>query len=174
MMMRSAQVVSLTIVVAAATCRAMAAAAPVVVTGTGNPSVDVPAVQAAVDRGVHVVLTGRLSFDTAPSKPAGTIYSRMVTVSRGVTISGSRDKNGEMPAIEGGFIPLFVDAQGSRVTIRGLRFVRPKAAAIWVYAVNGLVIAGSRFERVEPSAEVSKYGRVTHPVATAIWVGVNP
>jgi hypothetical protein len=34
-------------------------AQPVIVTGTGDPNVDVPAVQAAVDSGGHVILTGR-------------------------------------------------------------------------------------------------------------------
>ena len=42
------------------------AAQPVVVAGTGNPDLDVPAVQAAVDRGGHLVLMGHFSFDRPP------------------------------------------------------------------------------------------------------------
>jgi hypothetical protein len=43
----------------------MAARAAVVV-GTGNPDVDVPAVQAAVDHGGRVVLKGYFSFNRDP------------------------------------------------------------------------------------------------------------
>jgi hypothetical protein len=60
------------------------------------------------------------------------------------------------------------------VTIRGLRFVRPKGGAIWTYAVNGLTIDGCRVEGVEPSAAVREYAGIGHPVATAIFVGSNP
>src|SRR6516164_10231020 len=50
------------------------AAAQTVVVGTGNPDIDVPAVQAAVDQGGDVVLKGHFSFDrspTIPTNPAG-------------------------------------------------------------------------------------------------------
>src|SRR5262245_13404952 len=50
------------------------AAAQTVVVGTGNPDIDVPAVQAAVDQGGDVVLKGHFSFDrspTIPTAPAG-------------------------------------------------------------------------------------------------------
>ena len=50
------------------------AAQPVVVAGTGDPNVDVPAVQAAVDQGGRVVLMGHFSFDRPPTAPAGAIY----------------------------------------------------------------------------------------------------
>src|SRR5579864_5089430 len=81
------------------------AAQPVVVTGTGNPNADVPAVQAAVDRGGHLVLMGHFSFDRPATAPAGATVGRMVTVSKNVVISGSPDRNGEMPAIQGGEWP---------------------------------------------------------------------
>jgi hypothetical protein len=51
---------------------ALAASAPAqatVVTGTGKPDVDVPAVQAAVNLGGEVVLSGHFSFDTPPTIP---------------------------------------------------------------------------------------------------------
>jgi hypothetical protein len=165
--------VPLTIVLAA-TCHAAAVARTVVVAGTGDPRLDVPAVQAAVDRGGQVVLMGHFSFDVAPRKPAGAIYSRTVTVSKEVVISGKRDAHGELPAIEGGSVPFYVEAPGSRVTIRGLHFVRPKRAAVWIFAASGLTITGSRFEGVEPSAEFASYAGIVHPVATAIFVGSNP
>ena len=49
------------------------AAQDVTVVGTGDPRVDVPAVQAAVDQGGRVILNGHFSFDAPPqlsSRPA--------------------------------------------------------------------------------------------------------
>ena len=57
------------------------AAQPVVVTGTGDPNLDVPAVQIAVDQGGTVVLMGRFSFDRPPTAPDAARYNRTVTVS---------------------------------------------------------------------------------------------
>jgi len=54
-------------------------AQPVMVVGTGDPDVDVPAVQAAVDQGGHLVLMRHFSFDRPPTAPAGAAFSRMVT-----------------------------------------------------------------------------------------------
>ena len=79
-----------------------AAAQPAVVAGTGDPNLDVPAVQAAVDRGGRLVLMGHFSFNRPPTAPAGATYARMVTISKNVVISGSRDQNGDMPVIQGG------------------------------------------------------------------------
>src|SRR5262245_51786678 len=109
---------------------------PVVVAGTGDAKLDVAAVQAAVDRGGQVILVGHFSFDMPPTKPAGAAYPRMVTVSKQVVISANRDEHGEMPVIAGGFFPFFIDVPNSRVSIRGLRFVRPKGGAIWSYSVR--------------------------------------
>jgi hypothetical protein len=48
------------------------------VTGTGNPNLDVPAVQEAVDHGGSVVLRGHFFFDMPPPPaPGGSIYNRM-------------------------------------------------------------------------------------------------
>jgi hypothetical protein len=57
--------------------------------------------------------------------PAGSIYSRMVTVSKDVAISGRHDANGEMPIIDGGDWPFLINAGDARVTIQGLHFVGP-------------------------------------------------
>jgi hypothetical protein len=48
-----------------------------VVIGTGDPNLDVPAVQAAVDQGGSVALMGHFSFDRPPTIPAGAAYSRI-------------------------------------------------------------------------------------------------
>src|SRR6516165_6414868 len=46
---------------------AASAGAKTVVVGTGDPDIDVPAVQAAVDQGGNVILKGHFSFDRPPT-----------------------------------------------------------------------------------------------------------
>jgi len=150
------------------------AAQPVVVAGTGDPNTDVPAVQAAVDRGGRLVLTGHFSFDRRPTTPAGKPYARMVTVSKTVVISGSLDQNGDMPTIEGGEWPFLVDAVDARVTIQGLHFVRPRAGAIWIYAVGGLSVTGCRIESIEPTVQFAIDAGQAGSVSNAIFVGADP
>ena len=150
------------------------AAQSVVVVGTGNPNVDVPAVQSAVDHGGRVILAGHLSFDRPSTAPAAATYSRMVTVSKDVVISGIHDANGDMSTIEGGEWPFLVDAVDAHVTIKALHFVRPKAGAIWIYAVSGLAVTGCRIESVEPSAIFGNEAGQPGPLAAAIFVGANP
>jgi hypothetical protein len=125
-----------------------------VVVGTGEPNLDVAAVQAAVDQGGQVVLRGHFSFDQPPTKstPPQAFFPRIasVLVSKEVVISGSRDERDQMTSIDGGTWPFAVEASGVHITIQGLRFVRPKAGAIEVNAVSGLMISGCRIEGVEP------------------------
>jgi hypothetical protein len=129
------------------------AAAQTVVVGTGNPDIDIPAVQAAVDRGGDVVLKGHFSFDrspTIPTAPAG-YPPAMVLVSKAIAISGARDDDdGELTSIQAGTIPFYVEAPGAHVSIQGLRFIRPKKDAVLVYAVSGLVIASCKIEGAVP------------------------
>jgi hypothetical protein len=125
------------------------AAAQTVVVATGNPDIDVPAVQAAVDQGGYVVLRGHFSFDrspTIPTAPAGEPPA-MVLVSKAVAISGAL---GELTSIQAGQIPFYVDAPGAQVSIQGLRFIQPKKDAVQVFAVSGLVIAFCQIEGAVP------------------------
>jgi hypothetical protein len=142
-----------------------AAAQAVVVVGTGNPAIDVPAVQAAVDRGGDVVLEGHFSFDAPATKPVaaplasgagGQPPAAEILIAKAVSISGGREEDGGMTTIERGTIPFYVDAPGQSVTIRGLHFVDPKADAIVVYAVQGLEVAASRIEGAEPFRGLSQ------------------
>jgi hypothetical protein len=158
---------SIVLLGAAVAVVASATTQPSVVTGTGNPAVDIPAVQAAVDQGGDVILIGHFSFDADPTTPPGAAYARMVTVSKAVVISGNRDANGDMP-INGGNWPFFVDAAGARVAIRGLHFIGPKAGAIWVYAVSGLSVANCRIEGVISSAEFGVQAGLSTPLAGGI------
>ena len=123
--------------------------------GTGDPRVDVPAVQAAVDQGGRVVLKGHFSFDAPPTvaePPSGLLYSAAalgtILVSKTVAISGTRDDQGEMTSIEGGTNPFYVEAPGAHVTIQGLHFIHSKACVIRVVAASGLVIASNRIEGI--------------------------
>jgi hypothetical protein len=132
---------------------AASAAAQTVVVGTGDPDTDVKAVQAAVDQGGEVTLKGHFSFNRAPTVPTATAFVgglATVLVSKGVAISGTQNEDGEMATIEGGTTPFYVEAPGARVTIQGLRFIRPRGDAIFVYAVSGLVIASCKIEGLEP------------------------
>ncbi len=131
-----------------------AAAQAVVVVGTGDPTIDVPAVQAAVDEGGDVILKGHFSFRTSPTVVVPLVGYPLATVlvSKPVTITGVREENddGEMTTIDGGSIPFFVRAPGARVSIERLRFARPLSDAVLVYAVSGLDILSCRIEGLEP------------------------
>src|SRR5690242_18803991 len=96
------------------------AAADRVLVGSGDPAIDVPAVQAAVDRGGHVMLRGHFSFETTPSILPEIVGapSATVRVSREVTVSGADDDDEEMAIIEGGQIPFLVEAHGASVAFR--------------------------------------------------------
>jgi hypothetical protein len=129
------------------------------VTGTGNPDVDIPAVQAAVNLGGDVVLSGHFSFDKPPTIPtplqAVGIPPATILISKAVAISGAGDA-----IIERGTIPFYVQAPGATVTIQKLHFVNPAKSAIVVYAVSGLVVASCRIEgfTLLPSIQFSGIG----------------
>src|SRR5215471_15552360 len=130
-----------------------------VVIGTGNPAVDVPAVQAAVNLGGEVLLRGHLSFDRPPTIPTALqavgipLAKATILISKAVAISGARDVS-----IEAGTIPFFVNAPGTTVTIQRVHFVRPTKSAVLVYAVSGLVIASCRIEGIVPLPNVASSG----------------
>ena len=87
-----------------------------VVLGTGNPNVDVPAVQAAVNLGGEVVLMGHFSFDTPPTIPIAPdlhLSPATILISKAVAISGPGDVRDHMTSIEAGTIPFYVDAPGA-------------------------------------------------------------
>lgn len=135
---------------------AASAGAQNVVDGTGDPDIDVPAVQAAVDQGGEVILKGHFSFRRDPTVtiptallPWGYPPKATILVSKAVAISGTQDENDEMATIEGGTTPFYVEAPGARVTIQGLRFIHPRAGATLVYAVDGLTIASCKIDGVE-------------------------
>jgi hypothetical protein len=121
-----------------------AASADISVIGTGNPAVDVAAVQAAVDAGGVVKLQGRFSFDVPP------VDDRTILVTTGVVVEGIPDADGNMPVITGGVKPFQVNAPGQPVAFRALRFVGAKLTVIEVRAADDVVIEHCRIEGVEP------------------------
>jgi hypothetical protein len=133
---------------------ATAAAQDIPVVGTGDPSVDVPAVQAAVDQGRQVLLKGHFSFDAPPTAAEppdgllGTAAFGMIRISKTVAISGALDDQGQMTAVEAGTNPFYVGALGAHVSIKGLHFLHSKGVAIRVAAVSALVISSNRIEGV--------------------------
>jgi hypothetical protein len=133
---------------------ATAGAQNITVVGTGDPSVDVPAVQAAVDQGGRVVLQGHFSFDappTAAEQPDGFLGAAafgMVRISKTVAVSGALDDQGQMTAIESGTNPFYVEAPRAHVSIKALHFLHPKGHAIRVAAAGGLAISSNRIEGV--------------------------
>jgi hypothetical protein len=137
---------------------ASSVAAQTVVVGTGDPNIDVPAVQDAVDQGGEVILKGHFSFERPPTQPMlFAPYMATIRVSNQVVISGTSenqsgtsDEHGGVTSIAGGTVPFYVEAFGARVEILELRFIHPKAEAISVSAVSGLVIASCKIEGVEP------------------------
>src|ERR1700730_11152093 len=126
----------------------------VVVVGTGDPALDVPAVQAGVDQGGDVVLKGHFSFSGNPTVtvPLTGYPSATVLVSRSITITGARRESddGEMTTIDGGSIPFFVNGPGASVSIKGLRFVKPTSDAVLVYAASGGGSSSCGVEGPEP------------------------
>jgi len=99
-------------------------------------------------------LQGHFSFDQPPAKPtssnAFSPHVATILVSKAVVISGTRDQQGEITSIDRGTWPFAVEALGSPVVIRGLRFVRPNGGAIQVNAVRGLEISDCRIEGIVP------------------------
>jgi len=163
----------ISIIGCAAALAGSACAQPVVV-GTGDPNLDVPAVQAAVDQGGNVTLRGHFSFDRSPTAPSGSIYNRMVTVSKSVVISGTVDASNSLPMIQGGDWPFFIDAGDANVTIQRLHFVGPSSGAIWIYSAGGILVDGCQIERVQPTVEFGMQAAQPNPVSSAIFVGANP
>jgi hypothetical protein len=136
---------------------ASALAQAATVTGTGNPDVDIPAVQAAVNLGGEVVLSGHFSFDTPPTiqnplKAVG-FPPATILISKAVAISGVGDA-----IIERGTIPFYVAALGATVTIQNVHFVRPSKSAIYAYAVSGLVVASCRIDGFVPLPNIQFSG----------------
>src|SRR5215831_7474034 len=145
------------IVVVVSTLAARALGHDTVVIGTGNPDVDVPAVQAAVDLGGKVVLSGHFCFDTAPTiaTPLRAVGFPLATIliSRAVAISGTAHAT-----IERGTIPFYVAARGASVSIQKVHFVSPSKSAIVVSAVSGLVIASCSIDGIAPLPNIQFSG----------------
>jgi hypothetical protein len=138
----------ITVVTAVVVLAGTLGAQAITVVGTGDPSLDIPAVQSAVDQGGRVILKGHFSFDAPPTVPEKGGGFGTILVSKSVVIAGAFDDQGEMARVEGGTNPLYVEAPGAHITIQGLHLVNAKNYAIHVTAASGLLIASNRIEGV--------------------------
>lgn len=115
---------------------------PFVVTGTGVASIDVPAVQNAVDNAsadgpTRIDLRGTFAFD------------KSVTIKSWAAIYGL-DPSGNQAIIQGGQNPFVVDSSNQPVAITGVHFVNSKESAIRIKSVNGLRITNCTIDPVIP------------------------
>ena len=110
--------------------------------GTGDPAIDVPAVQSAIDSapedGRTVYLKGTFSFEYNSNR-------EQVTIRNWARIIGF-DEFGKRAIIRKGRIPFKIDSHGQAVSISGVRFVSPEESAIQIVSVKGLSIANNRTE----------------------------
>ncbi len=125
-------------------CTALAQA---VVVGQGNPSIDVPAVQAAVDQGGSVLLVGTFDFgDTG-----------RVVLSKDVAISGEADGSGApTTTVIGGdwtfFSPLPAtlppSEAGPKIRIQSIHFRQPLGPPIHLAYCGGANIRGNKVTEI--------------------------
>jgi hypothetical protein len=165
MQVRAVALVGVTTIIALA---ASGVAYATVVVGTGKPDVDVPAVQAAVDRGGEVTLEGRFSFDRPPTIPTPLVPATIL-VSTAVVISGAPHAS-----IEGGTIPFYVEAPSASVTIQKLHFIRPKNSAILVDAAVGVTITWCKIEGLMPLLNKPSSGLWISTIGSAIPMPTQP
>jgi hypothetical protein len=128
------------------------------VIGQDSATVDVPAVQQAVDAGGTVILRGTFNFVDATLP--GPLGSRVILVTAAVTIRGQNATIlGGGSAAPGGLQAVFfIDAPGADVTIEAIRFVNPHNAAIRVARSGDLRIANCQVEGLTPSAVAAPAG----------------
>lgn len=141
------------------------AKADTTVTGIGNPVLDIPAVQGAVDLGGVVTLQGNFDFGT----------SGLIEINNDVEIIGENATiyNGR------GFL---INAPEFDVTIRGsdesnrLTFVEPNFAAIIVRGCESLTVMNVKVDGVvgflTPLGEIQKYGIFAE--CWLWWDGLGP
>jgi hypothetical protein len=128
------------------------------VIGQNNATVDVPAVQQAVDAGGTVVLHGTFNFVNVTLP--GPLGSRVILVTGAVIIRGQDATilGGGSAAPGGQQAVFFVEAPGADVTIEGLRFVNPHNAAIRVRRSGDLRIANCQVDGLIPSTVATPAG----------------
>jgi hypothetical protein len=130
--------------------------------GTGDPNIDVPAVQAAVDQGGTILLKGTFDFGT------GTVY-----ITTTVTIRGEGSENTKICG--GGHVgghysmetSAFMSMEGANPTIEEIWFDGAAFAAIYLFSCNGATIRNNKITGVIPETE--KWG--WSPAVFGIWGG---
>jgi hypothetical protein len=125
------------------------AEAQITIVGRNNPTIDVPAVQNAVNQGGDVLLKG--TFDFGPEE--------RVTLTRDLKIYGEKNREGVfLTTIKGGYwtfcslAPSQLPPQipGPRITIQDIHFEGPLWAPIYLEYSDGATIAGNKMTNIRP------------------------
>ena len=130
--------------------------------GTGDPHIDVSAVQEAVDQGGTVTLKGTFDFGT------GTVY-----ITKTVTIRGEGPEKTKICGgghVEGHYsmqVSAFMSMRGATPTIEKIWFDGAVFAAIYIFSCNGATIRENKITGVIPETE--KFGH--EPATMGIWGG---
>ena len=131
------------------------------VAGANDPAIDVPAVQAAVDSGEDVQLSGTFSFHGRGGLGTVSELPRVITVRHGIRISG--------PAtIREGSGAFYVDAGAGAIEFSALRFEDTTLAGIIVWSAAGVLVEDCEFDGVIPFQVIGR------PFLMAHGVVVNP
>ncbi len=122
--------------------------AQVMVIGQNNPSVDIQAVQNAVDQGGIVNLKGTFDFGN----------EGRVNITKDVQIIGETIPGGPLTKIKGGFWTLHSPlpaqlpptAPGPKITIKSINFDGALGSAIHLVYSNGTTIVGNKITNLKP------------------------
>jgi hypothetical protein len=149
-----------------------ALAADIVVTGTGNPSRDVPNMQAALDKGGTIRLRGNFNFGS----------EGRARISKAVRILGQLDGAGDpLTTITGGFWTLYSPLpsdvappadNGPLIMVRNLHFDGAKGTPLHFAYAGGLEIGGCLVTNVVPQkAAIGRTPDETLPFQAGIVIG---
>lgn len=135
-----------------------------IIEGTGDPDIDVAALQMAVDNAPEdarkIFLKGTFSFETQTGP-------KQVIIKNWANISGF-DDFGNKAIIQGGEIPFSVESGSQPVAIQGVHFISPRQFAIRVGKVTGLGIDRCVIEGVQ--MVTTTQGTDTFTTAAGIFV----
>ncbi len=119
------------------------------VIGQDNPAVDIPAVQAAVDKGGEIILKGIFDFG---------LKGRVNITKDSKIIGETTGKNPSATKIKGGFWALHSplptklppEAPGPNITIQGIHFDGALWAPIYLAYARGTTIISNKITRIRP------------------------
>ena len=129
------------------------AEAQITIVGQNNPTIDIQAVQKAVDQGGTVNLKGTFDFGN----------EGRVNITKDVQIIGETNHKGPVTKIKGGFWTLHSPlpaqlpptAPGPKITIKSIHFDGALGSAIHLAYSSGTTITGNKITNIRPKASDS-------------------